>query len=657
MNKYMIILIIAMSFICSALPSLTWSANDSIVVNQLSIRIEPVILVYNSDLVTYTTLAITPTLQTVFEENGEFSFNYNVPQLNMKISFKPFNNNYQVYTRIDYKMDTEIRFISIVLHTPTNTQLLIGSEAVMQQDASKNHPTTPFSNKIVQYSSGSNSFWVIGSHYDGTSGIERIENNQILLYDYHDHWAFFPRTETMHNWYPRKNGDSNDYTFLIAETKPFFPFINYYPAGKKAALCISNDADNESDSFLRAAYFGTSDSLSADYKQKGLATNHIRVTNTVFGEDLPTLKPIWNELLRYGNSIGYHTYSNFNDDISLLRQNLLYDMKPYNMKVWIDHGTNYENFDNYGTIPDSSSYSLDIILESSIKYVWMMRNQSESYINAYTEFNQLPHRVYAITDKPLYFFKRRMCSEWTMPDMPNNSFSVNVTAPHLDTLIAERGLFIVYTHFCLFRETAQVYNFLTYDPQTRIAALKPEANTCFEMMDDYQQNHGLWIDTTENVFDRILASDSLMIQNVLVTNDNIQFKISNTSSTSLSNVELTYFDQVQTIPVMEAGSEHILSFTKSDEDVTVNHYFLKNIRYSSKTMAKHKIFSFSLPIESELKSIAVYNIRGQKLDYVSPSMNYDKLDIDLSGKSSGIYFLKLEDKHSNQKLIKFTFIK
>ena len=142
--------------------------------------------------------------------------------------------------------------------------------------------------------------------------MEALSANRITLYDFKHHFfrIFNPvtnQTDLLRDTLYREAGSSFVWGFLIFTDQPLIPDINRWPLGKKAALCISNDADGETLPRLQAVFEGSSNPDSPKYYTKGIFARDIKVSNTIFGVYQGSLGEMWHKIKDHGNRIGYHT--------------------------------------------------------------------------------------------------------------------------------------------------------------------------------------------------------------------------------------------------------------------------------------------------------------------------------------------------------------
>jgi hypothetical protein len=84
-----------------------------------------------------------------------------------------------------------------------------------------------------------------------------------------------------------------------------------------------------------------------------------------------------------------------------------------------------------------------------------------------------------------------------------------MSADNLDKLIEDRGLHISYTHFSV-HSNSYIGAFFDVN-ENGDYEIKDEVDDMLLMLDYYRQHRGLWIDTLENIFDRMLAIEKVKL--------------------------------------------------------------------------------------------------------------------------------------------------
>ncbi len=433
--------------------------------------------------------------------------------------------------------------------------------------------------------------------------------------------------------------------------------INRWLGDRRAAFSITNDADGETYDRLAAIYYGSNDPESHLYLQQGIIANNIRISHTTFGENHPLLKDIHDDIIQYGNSIGYHTFANLEDPPGTNAQALLHDMQPYNIRLWIDHSlpNNPEGFGWNGLQEGSPNYIGDVINQTNIKYAWMADTPSTDPFNAFNDPWRLPHRLYEISSlqKPVWFFGRTRTQAWEYLsgnitlDMKNR-----VTPENLDQLLLERGLNICYTHFCFSNWTGvNSFYIVEDDGEHRV---RPEVEDMLRMLNHYQLHRGLWIDTVENIFDRMLAIEELKVVRLEYPScGKCNVTLINGSDYPLDDIYLQSMGQEIRIPLLDAGSEYSFSL-----DIHSN---------TAPYISRHNFCAYYSGSEIYIKDklnpgldparVSIYNIKGQKVREYESRYKQAVLIVPGQNLASGEYLVRLNFSGTGSYIMKLSVVK
>ncbi len=593
---------------------------------------------------------------------------YENAALDVRVSFVPQWNylakSWLMKVRADYKQNFLVRdlVLNMVYLTEQSPLFLRGPQAIYSGNASDNTNLYPFTEKFLEVKSGASSFWIVGSGYRGTEGAECIYNNSIRLYDHTVHFAALHSLtdvyERVIDTMPRQSGDTDWWSVLLFEEKPYLLRINRWPGVKQAALAISNDADGETYAKLKAVYFGSSNPASPDYLTKGLIANNIKVSNTVFGINKYYLGEVWHSIRNAGSSIGYHTYSGFADSTHATSHNLLNEMTEYNIRLWIDHdwSANPEDFNMYGGMADSPFYILDIINQSGVDYAWCGSTPPTNPFNVFTEPWRLPHKLHffgALT-RPVWFFGRTRMEAWEyIHDLYTVDFKHNMTPENLDRLIAEGGLCIAYTHFGFIPKVSRLSFYEVISNGEHV--IRPEFNDVLVMLDDYQNNRGLWIETVENIFDRMFAIEGIRVVGVEETSTPglVRMTLVNASELDVEDVSISYGSYRFSIPFFAANSTEslLLNGNNIPEPDEILLPFLAKFANGSINIRSREYMVIP-PVK-----VSIYNIKGQLVRTHQTDREESSLSIPFTGKSSGVYFARIQAEGYRTQTAKFFVVK
>jgi len=433
----------------------TLSVNSSglIEVNDIQFQLSPVVTVktapnayhnitFNTNVTAYT---------------DSFRIDFIADELDLELKLTPVtvfqSKGWKAELKADYKTALQIQDIALQLNCVSVSGLTAfkGIKAINSHNQEDNINLYPYTDKAIEFQGISSSFWVIGSNYAGCQGVEEITANAIKFYDHALHYTRLSNyqsvtTDKLLDTLPRTGGNSDTWSFLLFEEKPRLFAINRWEGDKQAALAITNDADSETVMKLSSAYFGSSNSSNSNYLTKGLIVNHLKISNTVFGTNFNSIGSVWNSLLPYGNTLGYHTYSDQADSTSVISNSLLNELDSFNVRLWVDHSLPYnpEDFGCYGTFSTSPYYILDVINSSNIDYAWLGDTPQSNTFNAFDEPWRLPHRLPFLTSltRPVWFFGRTRMESWEylddyyIYDMKHNLTSENLTGCFLTMVCA-----------------------------------------------------------------------------------------------------------------------------------------------------------------------------------------------------------------------------
>ncbi|MCB5234087.1 MAG: T9SS type A sorting domain-containing protein [Candidatus Cloacimonetes bacterium] len=611
----------------------------------------------------------------IFEQSHEIHadkvvHSYHNPAMDIHITLSEkegfFAKAKQVEISAEYHENISIvDFRLVPSFTNTSPKMVLrGAPAIQAQDPAQNKNLYSFTDRIIQYKFEDRSLWFAASGFEGCTNAEWLAEDAIYLYHHSLHFArrydqvamhFGIRTDAL----KRKANDSDYHSFLIFEEEPIVLDIMRWPAGKQAALVITNDADGEGPACLSAVFFGSSNVNSPKYLKQGIIANNIKMTNTVFGVHKPVMQDLWRALDNNGVKIGYHTASPYEDLTDVTYQNLIYDMDEFDIRSWIDHSwaRNPECFCVEGWDPDSPYYIMDAINDSKIDYVWLGDASFTNPMNSFTEPWRLPHKLSEFDElqRDVWFYGRTLMSTWEAQNYYYlHDFKTMMTPENLDQLLNEQGLCVVYTHFFY----AEVEPFLPFYQSMPDGSMEIRAETeeRLKMLDYYQNNRGLWIDTLEEVFDRMIATEEIKIQGVMrdAKSDSYQVKLTNGSDYPLTDIALTYRNENIVIPTLSANSSEVLSLARPFENPNEQDHYL-DLRAKYKDGAIRFMHKQDEPLP-KLK-IDIYNLRGQKVSSKSFAEGSINFSIPFANRASGVYFARIELAGGYKKTIKLLVLK
>jgi len=593
---------------------------------------------------------------------------YSAPELDVIVTISPeakyLAPAYYFNIRALFKQETYLHEIYLSMDNLDHPVLnyLKGVEAIEKGDSSRNKTITPYMDKVVEYTSGEQHFWIVASEYDGCDGIEGLMANKILLYDYHCH---FYRAYDAVNQGPyllrdsmyKTTGSSHQWSFLLFLEKPVLLDINRWLGNRKAALSISSDSNGESLERLKAVFEGSTNPASPKYYKKGFFARNIPVTYSVYGCNKPPLGNMWSLIQSKGSCIGYHTYSSDTDAPEINAQSLINDLASFNIRTWTDHISPYnpENISYHGLNMDSPYYLGDIINQTNIDYIWPADYPITNPFNAFDNPWRLPHIIYeakALT-RPVYFFGRTEEKVWQYLDcyLPI-SMKYIMTPSNLDALIAENGLHIAYTHLC-FSQNNSTISFWQQTP-TGDYEIRDDVDEMLQMLDFYRRERGLWIAPLEDIFDRMLAIEQVKITSIEPLDDDFyRVTLHNYSDFDIAQLCINYKERDYMIPLLAAGESYQLYLANysPDEPIPPAQF---NIRYQNGNLTiKNKNGLNIDPLRLE-----IFNIRGQRVFSQHLINNGPEINLPFNKHSSGIYLMRLSPDNGTKPIVlRFSFLK
>ncbi|MFO8145273.1 MAG: T9SS type A sorting domain-containing protein [Candidatus Syntrophosphaera sp.] len=593
---------------------------------------------------------------------------YTHPQLDLTINISPtskyYASAYLFNIRADFKQEIYMRELYLTMDSqddPINA-CLTGVEAIQTKDSSSNRYIMPYMDRAAEYHWQDNDFWIVASGYQDCDGVEGLAGNQIHLYDHRVH--FFrvlhhsaQSTNMLRDTMYKTPGSTHHWSFLLFTQKPILLDINRWLGDKRAAFCMSNDADDETLERLQAVFEGSSNPASPKYYTKGFFAREIPINSTIFGSNQPTLGPMWNLIKDHGNTIGYHTYDDSADPPGANAQALLQDLLEYDIRMWIDHSVlrNPEDISHNGLYPDSLAYVADIIEQSGIDYIWPADTPYTNPFNSFDEPWRLPHIVYEakVFSRPIWFFGRTRTETWEYTNGYNPvSMKYLITPANLDQLLADRGLHHSYTHLCCNQGTVS-QSFWQISP-TGDYEIRDEVDEMLQMLDFYRQHRGLWIATPEDIYDRMLAIEQVQVASVqkIEGSDNYRVDLVNSSDLDIEGLCLDFKGLKINIPLFPTGETRYLYLKDDQSGASLPPANFQLIQ--SDGILRLKSIS-GAPMQP--MRVDIYNLRGQKVRSQVFTVSQEQYEISFDGRASGIYFARVSPENGSPVLMRFTVVK
>ncbi len=238
----------------------------------------------------------------------------------------------------------------------------------------------------------------------GDIGLERDRNvfvcgNPVLV-GYTDktkkHFAICPEYGELTPYYSKleekyyktktiKAGDTLSTSLVIFNSDELPIRMLCQPNGERATFTIAAHADRARSLVVRAILWGTSDTASSDYGKKGMLSNGLIGTLSVFAKhteqyraaealDVPFFKKEIDKAYLHGMEICPHTISFWGDDRSNFEQYLPVFEENYHSRNWIDHFLRKEKVSSglhsAGGIVKNDFYVMDLMSRYGYQYCW-----------------------------------------------------------------------------------------------------------------------------------------------------------------------------------------------------------------------------------------------------------------------------------------------
>lgn len=238
----------------------------------------------------------------------------------------------------------------------------------------------------------------------GDIGLERdnnvFVNGNPVLVGYTDktkkHFAICPEYGELTPYYSKleekyyktktvKAGDTLSTTLMILNGNEHPIRMLCQPNGERATFTIAAHADRARSLVVRAILWGTSDTTSSDYGKKGMLSNGIVGTLSVFAKhteqyraaealDVPFFKEEIDKAYLYGMEICPHTISYWGDDRTNFEQYLPVYEENYHSRNWIDHFLRKDKMSSglhsAGGNEEIDFYVMDLMSRYGYQYCW-----------------------------------------------------------------------------------------------------------------------------------------------------------------------------------------------------------------------------------------------------------------------------------------------
>jgi hypothetical protein len=312
----------------------------------------------------------------------------------------------------------------------------------------------------------------------------------------------------------------------IAGTPPMVAKA-HFPDGRRAALAITDHADQSSERTLAALIHGHSDNASPNM---GLLAHHLVITKSLFahGSDRPQLENprvvlLADEMHAAGSEVVPHSATPKRDERPVTKA-ALDIFARWQARTWIDHQpeTNCEAFGDQGFHTTGRFAIADLLVAHGYEYVWAEVDLEAGPLNLLRpdHFAQRAPTVWPIGrldlggPASLWMFR----SQWAF--LSARQFYNMYSPTALDRLERERGLHIAHTYLETYHPRATrfgVKNLLVpASPRGRPGGpgpvtLAPEFERLLAALDERQSRGTLWVPTLAALADRLRAMSAVTL--------------------------------------------------------------------------------------------------------------------------------------------------
>ncbi|HEY1586150.1 MAG TPA: hypothetical protein VGH63_10725 [Polyangia bacterium] len=294
-----------------------------------------------------------------------------------------------------------------------------------------------------------------------------------------------------------------------------------YPDGRRAALVITDHADQTSARTLAALVYGRSNQSSAT---SGLLAHRLRITKSLFahGSDRPQLESpevvkLADQLYVAGSEIVPHSATPKRDERPVTMA-ALDTFARWHARTWIDHQpeTNCEAFGDEGYRSSGKFAIADLLAAHGYDYVWAEVDLEAGPLNLLRADRLGQHaptiwpigRLDAGGPSGLWMFR----SQWAFLEAKHFYNMYSAAAP--DRLEKERGLHIAHTYLETYHPPHTKFGLknllVPVDPHDKpggpgAVMLAPEFERLLSSLAARQERGTLWIPTLAGLGDRLRA--------------------------------------------------------------------------------------------------------------------------------------------------------
>jgi hypothetical protein len=295
----------------------------------------------------------------------------------------------------------------------------------------------------------------------------------------------------------------------------------HFPDGRRAALAITDHADQSTQRTFAALIHGHSDNASP---RMGLLAHHLAITKSLFahGSDRPQLEDprvvlLADELHAGGSEIVPHSATPKRDERPVTMA-ALNTFSRWQARTWIDHQpeTNCEAFGDQGFHTSGRFAIADLLAAHGYDYVWAEVDLDPGPLNLYRpdHLGQRAPTVWPIGrlelggPASLWMFR----SQWAF--LAAKSFYNMYSAAAIDRLERERGLHIAHTYLETYHPHGTRFGtknlLVPARPHDRPGGpgpvtLAPEFERLLSSLEARQERGTLWVPTLAALADRLRA--------------------------------------------------------------------------------------------------------------------------------------------------------
>jgi len=319
------------------------------------------------------------------------------------------------------------------------------------------------------------------------------------------------------------------------------------PSGYDAVLVLTNHADVETLAAINAVAYGTEDTSSPDYGNRGILSRGIGWTKSTFlsGQpspymDLsnPAFKALTDKMYQDGAEIIAHSITDGTDSRAVVEAGMQ-TLSQYGARNWIDHGaaagdSNWEDLGSQGTIKGDENYTLDLFDSYGYDYAW-------SYQDYKTSNYSLNILFPSITEKkaPFFYYNNNVDDNpgdarkiylWSTM-RTNGEVDTYYSQQNIDNLITQRGVHIGHEYI----GSTDALNRAWYtNPGNNKVEIYPAFDDRLAYIASRRDANLLWTPTMVQLGDylRLLPNVSIVL------NPNGTYTVTNNNSTAINDLTL-----------------------------------------------------------------------------------------------------------------------